>query len=186
MMRKLGFVLLFLWSVAACNGNDAAPSPGDKGVVVDLDGLKSTTPKDWKDEKPSSNLRMAQFRVPKVDGDPKDAELAIFHFGKGGGGGNDANLDRQRKKFTTPGGKAVDGKVDKFKVGEIPVTYLDISGTYKDGAPGAAKFENRADYRLLYVIFESPNGPYFITLTGPARTIEQQKKGFDEWLKNFK
>ena len=39
---------------------------------------------------------------------------------------------------------------------------------------------------MIGVIFESPGGPYFMTLIGPARTVEQHKKGFDEWLKNFK
>jgi hypothetical protein len=173
-------------STASSNSHDSAASAGDKGTVVDLDGLKSKTPADWKEEKPSNNLRTAQFRVPKMDGDPKDAELVIFHFGKGGGGGTDANLDRWKKKFMTPDGKAVDPKVDKFTVGEVKVTYLDIAGVYKLAPPGSDKYEKLADYRMFGVIFESPNGPYYITLTGPARTLEQQKKGFDEWLKNFK
>jgi hypothetical protein len=194
MKAKLGLVVIFILGVCACNGTHASSGgkevsvdPGAKGTVVDMDGLKSTTPADWKEEKPSNNLRTAQFRVPKVDGDPKDAELVIFYFQKGGGGGIDANLTRWKQKFLTNDGKPVDNaKVDKFKVGEVPVTYVDISGTYKDGQPGATKFEKRADYRMLGIIFDSPNGPYFITLTGPARTVEQQKKGFDEWLKNFK
>jgi hypothetical protein len=39
---------------------------------------------------------------------------------------------------------------------------------------------------MICVIFESSNGPFYITLTGPARTVEQHKKGFDEWIKGFK
>ena len=188
MKARLGLVVMFILGVCACNGTqETAADPGAKGTIVEMDGLKSTTPADWKEEKPSNNLRTAQFRVPMVDGDPKDAELVIFYFQKGGGGGIDANLTRWKQKFLTNDGKPVDNaKVEKFKVGEVSVTYVDISGTYKDGQPGATKFEKRADYRMLGVIFESPNGPYFITLTGPARTVEQRKKGFDEWLKNFK
>jgi hypothetical protein len=192
MQGKLELVFIVCLAVYCCNTGESsassnAASAGDKGTVVDLDGLKSKTPADWKEEKPSNTLRTAQFRVPKTDGDPKDAELVIFHFGKGGGGGADANLDRWKKKFMTPDGKAVDSaKLDKFKVGEVKVTYLDIAGVYKLAPPGSDKFEKLADYRMFGVIFESPNGPYFITLTGPARTLEQQKKGFDEWLKNFK
>ena len=186
MTRLLGLMLALVFAACWCMtaGRVAA---GDKGTTVELDGLKSVTPKDWKKEEPSNKLRTAQFRVPKVDGDPKDAELVIFYFDKGGGGGTDANLDRWKKKFMTPDGKAVDtAKVEKFKVGEVKVTYLDIAGVYKLAPPGSDKYEKLADYRMFGVIFESPNGPYFITLTGPARTLEQQKKGFDDWLKGFK
>jgi len=52
-------------------------------------------------------------------------------------------------------------------------------------APNAREVK-KPPFRRFGVIFESPNGPYFITVTGPARTMEMHKKGFDEWLKNFK
>jgi hypothetical protein len=182
MKRMLGLGLI---AMALCSASGA--TAGDKGTVVEIDGLKSKAPADWKQEKATKPFRVLQFKLPKVDGDPSEAELVVSYLEKGGGGGVDANLDRWKKKFITADGKPVDNaKVDKFKVGAVAVTYLDISGTFKDGAPGAAKFEKRPDYRMFGVIFESPNGPYFITLTGPARTLEQQKKGFDEWLKNFK
>ena len=161
---------------------------GDKGTVVDLDGLKSTTPTNWKEEKPDPKSlvkRMAQFRLPHADGDPADAELALFQFEKASGG-VDANLDRWKKKFTTAEGKPVDNaKVDKFKVGNAPVTYLDISGTYKLQT-GPDKYDRKPDYRMLGVIFEGPDHTYYLTVIGPAKTIEQHKKGFDEWIKGFK
>jgi hypothetical protein len=188
MKRTLGLMVLCC-ATAACDG--AAEVPGDKGKVVDLGGLKSTAPADWQEEKPSSNLRTAQFRLAKADGDPADAELVIFYFGKDSGGSVDANLDRWKKKFAPPEGKKIDdvAKVDKFKVGGVPVTYLDVSGTYlysdpKTGPGG--KVERRPDHRMFGVIVETGNGPYFITLIGPAKTVERHKKGFDEWVKNFK
>ena len=42
------------------------------------------------------------------------------------------------------------------------------------------------DYRQLYVILDTKEGQYYMTLVGPAKTIEKHKKGFDAWLKNFK
>jgi hypothetical protein len=194
MKRTLGLVLICC-AAAACSTGDAsnpgAASAGDKGTVVELDGLKSTAPANWKEEVPKGNLRMAQFRLPKVDGDPGDAELVIFFFGKGSGGSTADNLKRWKDKFVAPEGKKSDdlAKVDKFKVGNVDIVYADIKGTFLYKNPPFdpnAKTERRPDYRMLGVIFESPNGPYFITLTGPGRTIEQHKKAFDEWLKNFK
>jgi hypothetical protein len=100
------------------------------------------------------------------------------------------NIKRWKSLFLPPTGKTIDevSKVDKFKVGDVGITYLDMSGTYKYRNPADpnAKEEKKADFRFFGVIFESPNGPYFIRLTGPARTLEQQKKAFDDWLKNFK
>jgi hypothetical protein len=39
---------------------------------------------------------------------------------------------------------------------------------------------------MLAVQFEGPDNPYHIKLTGPAKTVDEAKKGFDEWLKGFK
>lgn len=199
MKRMLGLVLVCCW-ISACDGNSGPTSRdaegtnasgGAKGTVVELDGLKSTTPADWKEEKVTSKLRMAQFRLPRADGDPADAELVIFYFEKGGGGTVDANLKRWKDKFLAPSGKTADdiAKVEKYKVGSVNIIELDIKGTYLYKNPPFdpnAKTEKRADYRMIGIIFESPNGPYFITLTGPARTIDQHHKAFAEWIKNFK
>ena len=47
----------------------------DKGTVVDLDGLKSAAPSSWKEEAPSNQMRLAQFKLPKAKEDKADAEL---------------------------------------------------------------------------------------------------------------
>ena len=76
-----------------------------------------------------------------------------------------------------------------LQVGKVEVTYLDVSGTYVTKNPPfdpKAKEERHPDYRMLSVYFASENGPYFLRMTGPAKTVEQNKKGFDEWVKNFK
>ncbi len=164
---------------------------GGTGTEVTLDGLKSRTPANWKMQKPSSKLRVYQFALPKAEGDKEDGDVAVFFFGTDSGGSAADNVKRWQGMFRPPEGKKIDevSKVEKFKVGEVRVTSLDVRGTYlfKDPpfAPNA-KTIPKADYRLFGVVFESPNGPYFIRVTGPARTMEQHKKGFDEWLKGFK
>jgi hypothetical protein len=168
----------------------ASRAGGDKGAVVEIDGLKSHTPANWVAEKTSSKMRVAQFRVPKVGDDKQDAELIIFFFG-GQGGGVEANVKRWKEMFFPPRGKTMEdvARVEKMKVGAVPVTYLDVNGTYKyKKAPFVpdSQAELRPDHRMLAVYFDSKNGPYFIRLVGPAATVAQNKKGFDEWLKNFK
>lgn len=163
----------------------------DKGTEVTLDNLKSRTPASWKAEKPANKFRAYQFSVPKVGGDKKDAELVIFYFGPGSGGTVNDNIKRWKGQFQAPDGKDIDdvSKLEKKKVGKVDITYLDISGTYLFKFPPFdpnAKTQKLSDYRRLGVYFDSENGPYFITLTGPAKTVAQHKKGFDGWLDGFK
>ena len=158
---------------------------GGKGTVVTLGELTSTTPADWKSMPVSSKLRLHTFAVG-------DADLAIFFFGEGSGGDVKSNLKRWKDMFQAPEGKTIDdiAKVETFKVGDkAEVTYLDVTGTFLSKNPPFdpnAKLERKTNYRRFGVIFATKGGPYFITMTGPAKTLDQHKKGFDEWLKNFK
>jgi hypothetical protein len=162
-----------------------------KGTTVELAGMKSVAPADWKEEPlPAKSMRMQQFKLPKAEGDPEDAELAIFFF-RGNAGSVQDNLARQEKKFEIPAGtKPEDAiKVEKIKLGGMDAVYQDISGTYlKKSAPfdPNAKVTKQTNYRQLYVIFEAKEGQYYMTLVGPAKTIEKHKKAFEEWVKNFK
>jgi hypothetical protein len=178
-----------LLAAAALAALAAASSAQDKkGTTVELGGLKSATPADWKEEAlPPKSMRMQTFKLPKADGDAEDADLGLFFF-RGGSGSVQDNLARQEKKFEIPAGKKAE--VGKTKVGAADAVYQDIQGTYlkKDGGPfdPNAKVTKQADYRQLYVIFETKEGQYYMTLLGPAKTVEKHKKGFEEWLRNFK
>ena len=159
-----------------------------KGTVVDLDGLKSKTPAEWKEVAPSSKMRFMQFRLPKAEGDKEDAELQLF---KGLGGSAKDNVKRWQDQFTPPKGKSIDdvSKITELKIAGHKATLLDVHGTYLFKArpfDPNDKGEKRPDYRLLAVHFDGPKNVYHIRLVGPAKTVEAYKKGFEEWLKNFK
>jgi len=157
------------------------------GPEVDLGGLKSKVPASWKQEEPSNRMRLTQFRLPHADGDGADGEVVVSYFGQGGAGSNEQNVERQFAKFVPQPGKAVKdaAKVTELKVGGQTAVYVDVAGTYK--VPFSQNPNDvRPDYRLLYVILPTPQGPYYLTLVGPARTVEKHKAGFDDWVKNFK
>ena len=185
--------LLFASALLAALAATGAARP-QKGSDVELAGMKSATPADWKKETPTSKLRMGQFKLPKAEGDPEDAELALFALP--GGGAVQANLERQEKKFEIPVGKKPEDviKTEKLKLGGKHDAILqDITGTYLKKFPPFdpnAKITKVPEYRQLYVIFEAKEGDatvlYSMTLLGPAKTIEKHKKAFEEWLKNFK
>lgn len=191
MRRLLGFVVL-VFGAAACNPSAGEPSAAEggtgKGVVVDLDGLKSIAPGSWKEEAPSNRMRLTQFRLPKKGDDKEDAELVIF---KGLGGGSKANVKRWKEQFAAPKEKSIDevAKVTEMKLGGREAVYVDIQGTYLSSSQPfnpRAKKEEKPNYRMIAIYYDGKEDPYQIKLTGPAKTVEAYKSGFDEWLKNFK
>jgi hypothetical protein len=185
-MRKIGAAAL---AIAFLAGIHFVHAGGD---AIDLGGLKSKAPAGWKAQKPANKFRVYQFSVPKVEGDKEDAELVVFFFGKGSGGGTDENIKRWKTQFIAPEGKSIDEatKINNFKVGaKAECVYVDISGTYKYKNPPFdpnAKEVRKANFRRIGVIFDCEEGPFFITLTGPAKTMEKNKAAFDDWIKAFK
>ena len=173
-----------------------APRPGmakdeKKGTLITIDGLQSRSPAEWEEQNPTNKMRFKQFRLPTVKKGEDASELVIFFFGAGSGGSAADNITRWKTQFEAANGKKIDdvAKTEEFKVGAVPVTYLDVSGTYLARFPPFdpnAKTVRKPNYRLLGAVFESKDGPYFIKLTGPAASVEHYKKGFDEWLKAFK
>src|SRR5262245_52549407 len=109
--------LLLAVTLTAVIAASSSRADDKKGTTVEWGGLKSTTPAGWKEETPTSKLRLTQFKLPKAEGDPEDGELALFR--SPGGGTIQANLERQEKKFEIPAGKKPEDviKTEKIKFG---------------------------------------------------------------------
>jgi gluconolactonase len=195
-MNRVALLVLGLFvSIGVGLKSGAARAADDKaegkGTIVDLGGLQARAPGDWKAEAPTGPFREHQFRLPKVNGDKQDALLVVFYLGTGRSGSNAENIKRQQNLFIAPQGKTIEEatKVETSKVGDVPVTFVDIHGTYKDKKGPMVPDDQaikRPDYRMLYVIFETAKAPYYLRLVGPAKTVAHHKKGFDAWLKSFK
>lgn len=184
-MRILPWFLFVLIVLRLNESSRAADEP--KGAVVKLDKLSSTTPADWKSEKPINRLRSHQFRLPAAK-DSKDAEIFIFpDLTKT----VDENFARYKELFIAPEGKTLDdiAKVTRFEVGKAKVSVLDMEGTwqYKERPfDPKSKQELRPNSRVISVIFTSDDGNYLIRLSGPKDTVTQHAKGFFDWIKAFK
>jgi hypothetical protein len=159
--------------------------------AVELDGLKSTPPETWKERRPPNEFQLKVFALPKAEGDKEETVVTIFHFSRGGGSVED-NVKRWKGQIEPAEGKKIDdvAKVETFEAagGKVKVTYFDASGTYLF-RPMPANPENmvkKPGYRLVNAYFASPNGPYFIRLVGPEKSVTAQEKGFKDWVKNFK
>jgi hypothetical protein len=140
--------------------------------------LTFTKPASWTDRAAASSMRVAEFVVPKAAGDSEDGELIVYYFA-GGGGSVEANLQRwtsqvQSTKEPTRTTTTVNG---------LKLTSLDVSGTYvAEVRPGSGEHYNKPGFRMRAIVVETPKGPYFIKLTGPARTIENASATFDQFL----
>ena len=143
-----------------------------KTVEVAVESITLKVPGDWKQEKPTSSLRKAQFSIPAAEGDKENAELAIF---PPLGGTPEANIVRWIGQFQDDGREA---KMTQGESAQGKYIFVDVKGTYKKpiGPPVAQKSEPAPGYRMYGVIFTAnEGGNYFFKLTGPDKTVEAQK-----------
>lgn len=128
-------------------------------------------------------MRKATYRIPKVKGDPEDAELGVFQFG-GQGGSVEANVERWLKQFE--GTKKSDVKRSERTVEGLRVHLLEVaSGTYASGMPGRPT-EPKANYAMLGAIVEVPTGNWFFKLTGPKATVSKARADFNGLIDSIK
>lgn len=161
---------------AAAHGSAA----NDNGAPT-AGGLKFTPQAGWIAETPTSSMRKAQYRLPKADGDSEDAELGVFYFG-GGGGSVQANIDRWISQFSKADGSPVtDARTLHRTAHGIPLTIVDVTGTYVGGM-GSSETRPKTDFRMLAAVAEAGNGPWFFKLTGPAKTVAHWEPGFQSFL----
>ena len=145
-------------------------------------GIRWTAPAGWKSEAPRP-MRAATYSIVPVAGDRGIAECIVNYFGPGQGGGVEANIERWKGQVQGPDGKPAPAKVDKRTVRGVPVVVVDSSGAYTGmGGPMAASAKPVPGYRLLGAIVEGPGGSLFFKLTGPAKTIAEHEKTFDQLL----
>ena len=130
-------------------------------------------------------MRAATYPVPPVPGDREGAECVVYFFGPGQGGGVEANINRWEGQFKARDGKPAPAKVNKIDIHGLPVTTIDVSGTYSGmgGPTGTAPVVS--DYRLLGAIIEGPGGNVFIKFTGPAKTMAANQPKFQQLLNSF-
>jgi hypothetical protein len=142
-------------------------------------GLKWTAPAGWKSEG-QRPMRAATYTVAP------DTECAVYFFGAGQGGGIEANVDRWKGQFQGPGGGPATAKTAKRTIHGLPVTTIDVSGSYSGmGGPMAAQSGPKPGFRLLGAIVEGAGGKVFVKFTGPAKAVEANQAKFEQMLASF-
>jgi hypothetical protein len=138
-------------------------------VAESAAALKWADPAGWTSQG-SAPFRVVTYSVPAVPGSEK-AECIVYFFGPGQGGSVEANLDRWKGQFSQ-NGKTAEAKVARRTVHGVPVTTIDLTGTYT--ATGGQVKEGQGalpGYRMLAAIAEGAGGNIFIRFIGPEKTV---------------
>jgi len=188
-LRTASILATIVLSIACSKGEGTSGGASvPVGERVNLEGFSFQAPTSWKSEKPSSGMRLAQYRVDPAPGDTEPGECALFHF-PGTGGSVQANIDRWIGQFQQPDGtnSADHAKVETFTSEGLNVTYVDVAGTYTGGMSGmGAPADPKPGYRMVAGVVEMPAGPWFMKCTGPASTMEATAPGLKSMLRSVR
>ena len=150
--------------------------------------LQFDVPPDWLRIEPTSPMRMAQFALPRVDGDPEDGECVVYYFG-GEGGTVEANLERWTNQMVQPDDRtsAEAATTTSYEVAGMQVTVLDVPGIFAaEVQPGSKMRYYKRGFRLKAAVVESPDGPFFFKVTGPDRTVTRWEPTFSALIDSLR
>ena len=197
MIKILVSLIVFAVICCGCSKNSvpvgthstAAQSSSSPAQLKNIAGeLRYKVPEGWATEKPSSDMRFAQYKLPKSEGDGEDALLVVYYFGQGQGGPAQANIDRWINQIQQPDGRPSKekAKTEALTINGLSVNTVDVTGNYSGGmSPDSAPANNKSIYRLRAAVIDTPKGSYFVKLTGPEKTIEHWDQAYTEYLKSF-
>lgn len=135
-------------------------------------------------------MRLANFTLPKAQGDSEDATVTVFFFGAMQGGNAQANIDRWIGQMAQPGGKAskdVAQMTAATTASGLRLSIVDVSGTYvAEVAPGAAEHFNKKGFRQIAVYVDTTGGPCFVKCLGPSATVAKWHDSVHEFLKSLR
>lgn len=173
----------------------AAPAPVKPAEPQDLAliGVSGTLPGEWTTQPPIGQFRLAQFALPKASGDTNPTLFIVYHFGKGGGGTVDDNVQRWLGLMAQPAGTDVNTVAKRAKLERtgLRITTLELPGTFQERPfPASQDVVQRPNYRMLAAIVETPGengeGPFYLRIVGPTKTVEAAKPGWDALIESLK
>ena len=159
----------------------------EKGTPVKIGSMTAIAPAEWKKEKPANLLRSYQFKLPGAEDFPAP-EMAVFPESNPS---VEKNFPRWKAQFVPPEGKTIDdiATIGKWDVRGATVTYLDVTGTWKfKDRPQDPKSKEMLldDYRVGWVIVAEKEEATHLRLSGPAPSVANSFKSFEQFVKSMK
>jgi ketosteroid isomerase-like protein len=182
--RALGASLLGTCLILAAGSVLAQNQPAKTGDV-EFAGLRGTVPKVWNEDRILKKESYKRYQLDAIGDIKYYAHVNLCRVDKDKGGFAADAQKHWQAMFVPPQGTTTPpvSKVQKFKVGNLQFTSVDITGTFKGFAddPDSAYI----DFRLIGVYVQTPDGTWYATLIGPSATVEFYRTGFEDWLKGL-
>ena len=154
----------------------AAPT-ANKNQPIKVMGISVTPAADWVRETPKSRMRIAQFKLPRAEGDTADGELTVI----AAGGTPDANIERWAGQFE--GGAEMARRT--VKAGDKTIVVAEHTGTFlfksRPMAPGPGSPLPNTTVRGAIVELGQGRS-LFIKAWGPKATMDKHAPAFDKML----
>jgi len=204
MPRMLGACLLVIALLAGCTGrdqsekaptgkrnrplpmaqeSDSSPASGAKlgsaGGPVELDSITLVAPAGWDRREASSGFVLAEFYLPKAEGDERDGRLTVSTAG----GDVEANIERWRSQF---GGKPKAESRRTTQANGLEITLVDFSGDFQDQRGPFAPATLQPGSRLLGAVIPVEGELYFVKVVGPEKTISAHEEEFVKFVESAK
>ncbi|HJL17488.1 MAG TPA: hypothetical protein RMH99_17595 [Sandaracinaceae bacterium LLY-WYZ-13_1] len=148
---------------AATESDDDATEAADEGPAMELiaGGVTWTAEEPFVLTRPDNDMRAAEYEIRDHPG----AVLTVAHFpmSEGGGGDVQENVDRWTGQFED----ASEPRVERREVQDLPVTTVDVRGTFVGRRGMGTRSPPRPGWRLLGAIVEGEQGLVFFKLLGP-------------------
>ena len=147
-------------------------------------GLAWDVPEGWVAEAPSSNMRIAQWRLSGEAN--QSAECAVFYFP--GGGDVDGNISRWLGQFQQPDGadSAARARRSTIQVNGMPVHIVSVTGTYLTRGPTMQGAELALENHALFGAVIEASDMHFLKCTGPSAILQAQAPNFEVFLSSLR
>jgi hypothetical protein len=157
-------------------GEDAAE--GDR-TEVQFGGVCLVAPKTWTRDRPPVNFILAEFSLPRAQGDESDAQLTVA----AAGGNNPRGLDRLRQHLKQ---QLEAGSAEHLQIGGNEVVLAESSGDYGDTSDPFPSPVSEGRYRVLNAVVFVGDKAYLVNCTGPEKTVGERAGEFRAFLQTMK
>jgi hypothetical protein len=172
--------------------NHPAITGGAKGLkpagpaTVRVDGAKVRigpvyllAPSTWTREQGPAELPIAEFSLPRANGDKADAQVTVA----AAGGTDPKSLESLRENLKAKPGE---GSAERFQISGSDVVLVDSSGDYGDASDPLPSPVGEGRYRNLSATVFVGGQVYFVNCTGPEKTVGERAGEFRAFLQTMK
>jgi hypothetical protein len=148
------------------------PRPLEGAGANDEPAITWKVPAGWQPVPNPNGMRLATYDVTDSAGGDR-AEVSVSRAG----GSTDANIQRWQGQFAD----APEGRRAERNVRGLPVTLVEITGTYSSGGmmPGTAPASPHPGWSLVAAIVQTSATSYFFKMIGPAAKVRAARAAFD-------